>query len=78
MTTKQYLTALKKLGLTPSSKTTAETLGLGLRQCQRIAVGAPIPGPVERLLALLIERKEQCPTSSPISASARSAKADPA
>lgn len=54
MTQKQYLAALKKLGLTTASKTTADTLGLSVRQCQRLANGdAPIPGPVERLLDLL-------------------------
>lgn len=56
MTTKQYLAALRKLDLKPAGKATAETLGLSLRQCQRIAAGAaPVPGPVDRLLTLMIE-----------------------
>jgi hypothetical protein len=49
MTTKQYLAALQKLGLTP------EALGLSLRQCQRIAAGqCAVPGTLARLLALMI------------------------
>ena len=56
MTTKQYLAALEELGLTVAGKRTAEALGLGLRQCQRISVGkAPVPGPVEKLLALYLK-----------------------
>lgn len=51
MTTKQYLAALKSLGLTPSGKATSEALGLSLRQCQRIAAGeAAVPGPLGKLL----------------------------
>lgn len=57
MTTKQYLAALQKLGLTRVGKATAEALGLSLRQCQRIAMGqAPVPKPVAKLLTLLVER----------------------
>lgn len=53
MTTKQYLAALKELGLTPSGKGTAAALGLSLRQVQRIAAGqAAVPGPVAKLLDL--------------------------
>lgn len=55
MTTKQYLAALAKLGLLPSGKATAAALGLSLRQCQRIAAGhAAVPGPVAKLLELLL------------------------
>lgn len=55
MTTSQYLTALSKLELTPSGKRTADTLGLSLRQCQRIAGGeSAVPGPVAKLLRLMI------------------------
>lgn len=59
MTTKQYLAALKKLGLTPAGKATAETLGLSLRQCQRIAAGSPIPGPLEKLILMLVKESER-------------------
>lgn len=56
MTTKQYLAALAKLGLTPAGKATAAALGLSLRQCQRIAAGrAPVPEPVAILLELSVE-----------------------
>jgi hypothetical protein len=51
MTTKQYLAVLKKLGLTPSGKATAEAFGLSLRQCQRIAAGTT---PVPKTVALLL------------------------
>lgn len=55
MTTEQYLRALKKLGLTPAAKATAEQLGLSLRQCQRIAAGADVPEPVAIILRLRLE-----------------------
>lgn len=56
MTTRQYLNALKKLDLPPHGLTTAEVLGLSRRQCQRIAAGdSPVPGTVERLLAMYLE-----------------------
>ncbi len=56
MTTKQYKAALKKLGLTPYARATAKVLGLSLRQCKRLAAGSsPIPGPVDRLLWVLVE-----------------------
>lgn len=53
-TQKQYLAALRKLGLTTASKATAAALGLSLRQCQRIANDAStaVPGPIGRLLAM--------------------------
>jgi hypothetical protein len=52
MTTKQYLAALKSLGLTPSGKRTADVLGLSLRQVQRIAAGdSEVPGSVAKLIA---------------------------
>ena len=55
MTTNQYLAALHKLGLSPSGKATAETLGLSLRQCQRIAADdSAVPEPVSKLLRLMI------------------------
>jgi hypothetical protein len=53
MTQKQYLHALKTLGLSTSGKATAAALGLSLRQCQRIAAGhSDVPGPVARLLEM--------------------------
>lgn len=55
MTNKQYLAALKKLGLTPSGKATAAALGLSLRQCQRIAAGNPVPPQLEKLLTMYLE-----------------------
>lgn len=54
MTNNQYLAALKKLGLTPSGKTTAAALGLSLRQCQRIAAGQPVPKTLAKLLAMYL------------------------
>lgn len=54
MTTKQYLAALKKLGLTPASKTTAAALGLSVRQCLRIAAGQDVPPTLERLLTMYL------------------------
>jgi hypothetical protein len=54
MTTKQYLAALKKLGLTPSGKATAAALGLSLRQCQRLAGGAAIPEGTAKLLLMYL------------------------
>lgn len=59
MTTKQYLAALKTLGLTTSGNATAQALGLSLRQCQRIAAGAPVPEPVAILLRLLLKHPEE-------------------
>lgn len=58
MTTKQYLAALKSLGLKPSGKATAEILGLSLRQCQRIAAGeSAVPGPLAKLLHEYLRRR---------------------
>jgi len=46
-----YLTALKKLGLTPASKITAAALGMSVRQIQKYATGeAAVPAAVARLL----------------------------
>jgi hypothetical protein len=55
MTTKQYLAALKKLGLLPSARNTAKALGLSVRQCQRLAAGDPIPDGIALLLAMYLE-----------------------
>src|SRR5207244_5034554 len=53
MTTKQYLAALKKLGLTPHGIRTAKVLGQSHRQVQRFAAGeAPIPEPVALLIGM--------------------------
>jgi hypothetical protein len=57
VTTKEYLTALRKLSLTPASQATARALGLSLRQCQRIAAGvSPVPGPLAKLLRLALSQ----------------------
>jgi hypothetical protein len=50
MNTKQYLAALKKLGLQPHSKATAAALGISLRQCQRYANGTQLPNRTIELL----------------------------
>jgi len=55
MTTKQYLAALKRLGLTPASKATARALGLTVRQCQHIAAGdTPVKGTLANLLQMYL------------------------
>jgi hypothetical protein len=54
MTTKQYLAALKRLGLTPASKRTAAALGLTVRQCQRLAAGGNVSDSVALLLAMYL------------------------
>jgi hypothetical protein len=60
MTQRQYLIALKALGLTPAAQLTARTIGLTVRQAQRIAAGeSAVPGPVAKLLRLMIRRKIQ-------------------
>ena len=54
MTTAQYHAALKRLGLRPMAKATAEALGLSVSQLYRIASGrSPVPGTLVRLLDLL-------------------------
>jgi DNA-binding transcriptional regulator YiaG len=56
MTPEHFRKALRKLGLTPSSKRTAVALGVSVRQCQRWASGENnIPATVVKLLAALIE-----------------------
>lgn len=57
MTTKQYLAALKKLGLTPHSKVTAAALGLSLRKIQKMAAGGTIPAHSAIILRLHIDHK---------------------
>jgi hypothetical protein len=54
MTNKQYLAALKKLGLTHASQETASILGITRLSSQRYADSQPIPKPIEKLLELLI------------------------
>ena len=54
MTQKQYLDALKKLGLSPAGQSTAAALGLSVRHCQRIAAGFPVPDRTAKLLAALL------------------------
>ena len=64
LTTKSYLAALKKLGLSHASKSTAAALGISLRQCQRIAAGeTPVPAPVAIILRLMISLSRHLPTS---------------
>ena len=55
MTTREYLKALSKLGLTVSSRETAELLGLSVRHAWRLSVGdSPVPRPVEILLQMYL------------------------
>lgn len=55
MTTKQYLSALKQLGLTRASKATAAALGVTVRQCQRYADGdQDVPETVALLLRMYL------------------------
>lgn len=55
MTTRQYLAALRSLGLLPASKRTAELLGLSLPSIQRIAAGRQdVPRPVELLIEMYL------------------------
>lgn len=51
MNSKQYLAALRRLGLTKASQHTAARLGLSVGQCQKIAAGR---APVTEQLALLL------------------------
>ena len=56
MTPQQFRAALRKLGLTPSSKRSAQALGVSVRQVQRFASGEnQIPPTVVRLLSALSE-----------------------
>lgn len=55
MTTKQYLAALKKLGLGTHSNITRTRLGVSQRQLAYMASGeAPIPEPVGLLLEMYL------------------------
>jgi hypothetical protein len=54
MTAQQYIAALARLGLTPSSRAAAEALGISLRSSQRYAAGErTVPKTVELLLQQL-------------------------
>ena len=56
MNAEQYLKMLKRLKLTPSSKRTAEALGMSVRGIQALASGERgISGPIERLLAMYVK-----------------------
>jgi DNA-binding transcriptional regulator YiaG len=56
MTPDQFRKALRKLGLTPSSKRSAQALGVTVRQCQRWASGEnKVPPAIVKLLAALAE-----------------------
>lgn len=55
MTTRQYLRALKKLGLGTHSNATRLRLGVSQRQLAYMANGSvPIPAPVALLLAMYV------------------------
>lgn len=58
MTTEQYLKALRRLKLRPSAKATSAALGVSVRQLQDYSSGrtVPIPKPIERILALMLQR----------------------
>jgi hypothetical protein len=55
VTTRQYLAALKRLGLTPAGQATAAALGVTVRQCQRYAAGEAVTETVAILLRLLVD-----------------------
>jgi hypothetical protein len=55
MNTTQFLTALRKLCLTPASQQTAALLGVSVRHCQRLAEGAPIQPATAMLLRLYLK-----------------------
>jgi hypothetical protein len=52
MTIAEYLDALSQLGLTRAGKATAAALGLGIRQCIRLAQGTT---PISPTIALLVK-----------------------
>jgi hypothetical protein len=54
MTTKQYLAALQKLGLTRAGNATAAALGVSVRQCLRYAHGGNVSPTVVLLLAMYL------------------------
>ena len=55
MTPRQFLAALGKLDLTVAGQATADALGIGIRQCQRIASGdQSVPRPVAKLIDLYL------------------------
>lgn len=54
MTTKAYLSALKKLDLLPSGKATSAALGVSVRRLQQYAAGSPIPPMLALLLAMYL------------------------
>jgi hypothetical protein len=62
MSKRQYLRSIDALDLTVAGQRTARALGLGLRQCQRIAAGkTPVPLPVELLLGLYLRHPDELP-----------------
>jgi hypothetical protein len=54
MTNEQYRACLDKLGL--SARGLAPILGVSVRASQRYAVDDAIPGPVARLVRLMVDR----------------------
>jgi hypothetical protein len=56
MSAQTFQRTLKKLGLGVASQRTAAALGVGIRQCQRLAAGEqPVPPPLERLLKMYLK-----------------------
>jgi uncharacterized protein (DUF111 family) len=56
MSARQFQATLKKLGLTVASQQTSRLLGVGVRQCMRLAHGDnPVPLPVELLLKMYLK-----------------------
>jgi hypothetical protein len=55
MSARMFRNALEKLGLTVAGQRTAKALGIGIRNCQRLAVGErPVPRPIELLLQMYL------------------------
>jgi hypothetical protein len=54
MTNATYLQTLDRLHLAPCSMATAAALGVSVRQCQRYAMGHPIPPMLRLLLAMYL------------------------
>jgi hypothetical protein len=56
MTPRQFVNALKKLGMTPGSKRAAEALGVTVRQNLRYAYGeTEVPATIIKLLECLLK-----------------------
>jgi hypothetical protein len=56
LSARKFRNALDELGLTVASQKTSRLLGVGIRQCQRLAAGEqPVPRPVELLLQMYLK-----------------------